>query len=658
MSFCPKCRREFPDSGGFCPFDGVALTVAGQRSTPVGNSTDILENRASELARPLAPATYDHLVGATLEGRYHIEKKIGEGGMGVVFLAHHVVIEKPVAIKILRREVALDRSVVKRFVQEARAASRIGHPNIIDVTDFGTTPDGMTYQVMEYIEGLTLSELLKEKETLDLPRALNIVAQIGRALDAAHDKGIIHRDLKPDNVFLVDREGRPDFVKIVDFGIAKVAPADGKANEPRLTRVGSVFGTPEYMAPEQAAGRPDVDRRADVYALATILYEMLVGRVPHKGETTVRTLAMQMLDPVDRPRLVKADLAISDDLETTIMKALSKKRHDRFATMSEFLDALEDVTSDTELNLPLVVSQERDAVDPPASIAPENADDTDVSADAPETSEDSAQPRISDAVRPSQLLDSVDQPRRRKPRRTDPAFLQDTSGLPIFDEVSGDDESSQDEYAELPAPPRRRWPLIALLLLLAAGGAVVAFVLMQPESNTSTGDNVVTAAADAGQHRADTAAHDAAAEATTDSDAGTRATVAVSPGHGKKADAAAGAHVVEPTDPTGRDGKDTTKPDDKTSTGKTTKLGPEVEVTVRTSPPGGELFIKDGYAGSDGLNVRRPSGTVLTVACKSNGYDAGSVKIRFGADEPVYLCRMRKQKCTQGLMNPFEKCPD
>ncbi|MBL0215648.1 MAG: serine/threonine protein kinase [Myxococcales bacterium] len=198
---------------------------------------------------------YDKLVGQTLDGRYYVEKKIGEGGMGVVFSARHAVIERPLAIKVLKREVMRDTATIRRFVQEAKAASRIGHPNIVDVTDFGTTPDGMTYSVMEFVDGQTLGTAIRNSAPFPPLRAIKIAAQIARARGAAHNKGITHRDLKPENVFLLDRDGRTDFVKIVDFGIAKVAPVPGSAAEPRLTRAGSVFGTPEYMAPEQAAGR-------------------------------------------------------------------------------------------------------------------------------------------------------------------------------------------------------------------------------------------------------------------------------------------------------------------------------------------------------------------------------------------------------------------
>src|SRR5688572_21298790 len=296
---------------------------------------------------------YDKLVGETLDGRYFIEKKIGEGGMGVVFSARHAVIERPLAIKVLKREVMRDTATIKRFVKEAQAASRIGHPNIVDVTDFGTTPDGMTFSVMEYVDGQTLGSAIRNGAPFAMQRAIRITVQIARALGAAHDKGIVHRDLKPENVFLIDRDNRPDFVKIVDFGIAKVAPAPNSpnANEPRLTRAGSVFGTPEYMAAEQAAGRRDNDGRVDIYALGVVRNGMLTGRVPLRGETMVRTLAMQMLDPIDPPRKARPDLDISVELEKVVMRAIAKKRDARFPTMTDLINALEKLQTPVGLSV-------------------------------------------------------------------------------------------------------------------------------------------------------------------------------------------------------------------------------------------------------------------------------------------------------------------
>jgi len=250
----------------------------------------------------------DRLIGQTLDGRYHIERKIGEGSMGVVFAARHAVIEKQLAIKVLKREVARDAATVARFVQEAKAATRIGHPSIVDVSDFGTTPDGMTYSVMEYVDGATLTSVIQRDAPLSLARTLPIIAQIAGALGAAHAKGVVHRDLEPDNVFLIDRDGRREVVKIVDFA-------------------GGVVGTPEYMAPEQAAGRSDTDHRVDVYALATILYEMLTGAVPRKRESVVRR--------------ARPELAITAELERVVMKGRAENRDERYPSMADFLSDLE-----------------------------------------------------------------------------------------------------------------------------------------------------------------------------------------------------------------------------------------------------------------------------------------------------------------------------
>ncbi|HTR53699.1 MAG TPA: protein kinase [Kofleriaceae bacterium] len=361
---CPACRRSFEEPG-FCPFDRTPLVAAAEQRTVLteahtaqpGDLGDTLDDATKKVRAVSATdsasaveewrnerkAAGDRLLGETLDGRYVVLRKIGEGGMGVVYAVRHAVIERPLAIKVLKREAMRDSATVRRFVQEAKAASRIGHPNIVDVTDFGTTPDGMTYSVMEFVDGTTLARTIKEAAPMPPERAVRIASQIARALGAAHDKGIVHRDLKPENVFLVDRDGRPDFVKIVDFGIAKVTPAEGAAEGPKLTRQGTIFGTPEYMAPEQATGRGDTDHRVDIYALGTILYEMLCGRVPHKGANVMQTIAMQMLDDVKPPSVVNPAAGVPPPLEAIVMRALAKNRDDRYPKMSDLLAALDGV---------------------------------------------------------------------------------------------------------------------------------------------------------------------------------------------------------------------------------------------------------------------------------------------------------------------------
>jgi serine/threonine protein kinase len=230
------------------------------------------------------------LIGSLLAGRYRIKRLCGEGGMGRVYEAEHVEIGRRVAVKVLHPAYSRTPEVVERFRREARAASKVGHPNIVDVTDSGTTDDGSFFFVMEFIEGVELGLVIFKEQVLGAHRALHIGAQMCDALQAAHDAGIIHRDLKPENVLLITKEGQPDFVKVLDFGIAKSADFEETARTNRkLTRPGVAMGTPEYMAPEQAAGKP-ADPRSDIYAVGSIIYEMLTGTAPYDGENVLEVL--------------------------------------------------------------------------------------------------------------------------------------------------------------------------------------------------------------------------------------------------------------------------------------------------------------------------------------------------------------------------------
>jgi serine/threonine protein kinase len=634
---CPKCKERFADPG-FCPHDGSTLIARAESEDPAhsddlvthgGQGTGTLTGSAVEsvLKKVVETRKAERLVGVELDGRYRIEKQIGEGGMGVVFLARHMVIEKPVAIKVLRAEVATDEGVVKRFVQEARAASRIGHPNIIDVTDFGTTKDGLTYQVMEYLEGKTLARLLAEEGTLDLPRALNIMAQMARALGAAHKKGIVHRDLKPENVFLMERDGRSDFVKIVDFGIAKVQPPEGDGASPRLTRVGTVFGTPEYMSPEQASGRTDVDLRADIYALGVILYEMLCGRVPHRGDTTVRTLAMQMLDEPMPMREARPDLEITDDQEGVVLRSLAKKRDKRYQDMAEFLNALEDVTTHTELDLPKVMEEERRLSGEQLS---QRAFDTVPEA---EVEESMRQERSTSAHElAANAVDEKSRPRRAS-RATDPVFLRDNraSAMPQYDVVEAEESGPM-----MRSESSHIWPVLITLLLV--GGAVAAFVLTRDGEKASP---VAIANFDA-----------AVAVASAPPDA-----MVLSPDAAAPVDAG----IVGPPDARRRGKHKPDKPDKPDNTVVT--LPPDrgtQEIKIYTEPSGAELFIGNTYAGPDGLRMRRKFGDSYTVTCHLKGYLDGSVKVRFNGKRSIYECKLKKRrvkKCVEGTKNPFDDCP-
>jgi hypothetical protein len=290
-------------------------------------------------------AARDPLVDTIIGERYRILGRIGEGGMGTVFRVEHTLMKKVLALKLLRSEFSNVPDAARRFEREAQSASRLNHPNIISVTDFGHGADGELFLVMEFVAGEPLAEVLLREGRLAPERACHIAGQILRALEHAHVEGVVHRDLKPANVMLVrDPDPRkPEAVKILDFGIAKMTQAQGD-DEP-LTRGMMIFGTPAYMSPEQAAGQ-EADHRADLYSCGVILYEMLVGRKPFEDPDLVKLLGMQITAPPPRFAEVAPDARISPALETVVMRVLEKERDKRFSSATEFREAIENSSTD------------------------------------------------------------------------------------------------------------------------------------------------------------------------------------------------------------------------------------------------------------------------------------------------------------------------
>ena len=280
----------------------------------------------------------DPLIGTVVGERYRIISRIGIGGMGAVYRVEHTMMRRDLAIKVLLPELGGKEEFSRRFEREAESASRLTHPNIISITDFGHTPEGSLFLVMEFLAGQSLSDAIAGG-SMPPARALSIIRQILRGLEHAHAAGVVHRDLKPENIMLVERDGQTDVVKILDFGIAKVTQPQSGGEA--LTQAGVIFGTPEYLSPEQALGEA-VDARADIYAAGVILYEMLAGRRPFENEDKVKIISMHLSHAPPRIHDANPNVDVPLLLEQAIMQAMEKSREHRFATATAFLQALDD----------------------------------------------------------------------------------------------------------------------------------------------------------------------------------------------------------------------------------------------------------------------------------------------------------------------------
>jgi serine/threonine-protein kinase len=313
---CPHCRQLTPESK--CPHDGYPTVDK----------------------RHLAPDE-EKLVGHEIAGKYKITSIIGLGGVGSVYKAHHIQTDATVAVKILLKELTKSLEAIKRFYNEARLASNLRHPNTVRVFDFGQTEDGHLYMVMEYLEGKTLTKVMKTESPLKISRIVKISEQILRSLGEAHEKGLIHRDLKPDNIFLLDSFGITDFVKVLDFGFAKSIREDHED----LTKSGILVGTPKYMSPEQAKSMK-LDGRSDLYSLGVIMYRMFSGVCPFEG-TSAMNILMRHINSNPKPLEELCLRPVPSQFSSFVMKMLNKNPDDRFASAMEALQVLEGIESGT-----------------------------------------------------------------------------------------------------------------------------------------------------------------------------------------------------------------------------------------------------------------------------------------------------------------------
>ncbi len=352
----PNRARSTSDSAGRP--DRVPTSRGGAQASgeiPGQAPTELAHSASRSLSSSLLPVSQTEIripqttqasssqdiLGLVLADRYEIIDRLGSGGMGVVYRARHVGLQKDVAVKVLLPELSAIPGVAERFEREALSLSKLDHPGIVRVIDFGHTDPGLLYLVMDFVEGEALSDLIRREAPFPADRAVSLCLQILLALDHAHGLGVIHRDLKPDNIMVVDPGTRSESIRILDFGIAKMLEdADEDDKEP-LTKAGMVFGTPEYVSPEQASGEPDrVDMRSDLYTVGVILYEMLAGRRPFEASSRMALLNQHMTKkppalPLDRP-----GRNIPRELATIVMKSLEKKRSDRFQSALEFYAAL------------------------------------------------------------------------------------------------------------------------------------------------------------------------------------------------------------------------------------------------------------------------------------------------------------------------------
>ena len=324
--FCATCNQEYQTDQDTCPICACRLT----------------------------PIMATNLVGTVVDGRYTITDVLGRGGMGVVYRARQAYLDRDVALKVMRRDLSEDTDMIRRFLQEAKSASRLTSPHTVTIHDFGLTPDGQMYFTMELLEGISLAELMLAKGTVPYPRAVRLAVQCCHSLQEAHSHGIWHRDMKPENIIITRGKRNQDHAKILDFGIAKV-----RGGSQTKTQTGMIFGSPRYLSPEQT-NNLEMDHRTDLYSLGVLLYEMLMGEAPFDGESTVSVLMMHVQKPPPPFREKNPAVHVPADLEAAVLWALAKQPEDRPPTAEAFATALLDaIGEDSETSLGLELDDDK-----------------------------------------------------------------------------------------------------------------------------------------------------------------------------------------------------------------------------------------------------------------------------------------------------------
>jgi serine/threonine protein kinase len=364
MTRCPACGTTYADDAKFCTRDGskliamprVVSTAAPNAPPPPPSTTPPIPRQPAPLLHtetpprgtlmgrpePPSPLTHTKLVGNILDGRYQIEKKVGEGGMSFVYLAHDISTKERYAIKVLSAALSRDQNAMQRLKREASLGMRLAHPNVCHIIRLGETQDGLVYVVMPFVQGEILSDRNNRMGVLPLELVVRFVTQIAAGLHVAHELKIVHRDLKPENVMVCTDADGGERAVVMDFGLAKERRADAELQ--KLTATGIILGTPEFMSPEQLRGKP-LDPRTDVYSLALMTFEMLTGKLPFTGRTQQEMMIARLRNEPTPIRQARPDLAFTEAVERVLLKGMARDPDARYSTAPELAAALAQAAS-------------------------------------------------------------------------------------------------------------------------------------------------------------------------------------------------------------------------------------------------------------------------------------------------------------------------